>query len=144
MRYFEKAFDGAVDSLAQYCYHDILDTMNYINYCEKQNRLDRLGLKIKKVIFNDPATIILWTNGEKTVVKCSEGDEFDREKGLAMAICKEILGDKFKSTFKEFAPEEAKPVDPYHWIGFFVSDNGLKIGNLCINKGETSTIEAKK
>lgn len=25
---------------------------------------------IKKVIFNDPATIVLWNDGTKTVVKC--------------------------------------------------------------------------
>ena len=31
---------------------------------------------IKKVIFNDPATIVLWDDGTKTVVKCSEGDTY--------------------------------------------------------------------
>ena len=41
---------------------------------------------IKKVIFNDPATIVFWNDGSKTVVKCQEGDIFDPEKGLAMAI----------------------------------------------------------
>ena len=42
-------------------------------------------LRIKKVIFNDPATIVLWSDGTKTVVK-AEGEPFDPEKGLAMAI----------------------------------------------------------
>ena len=39
--------------------------------------------KIEKVIFNDPATIVIWADGSKTVVKCQEGDVFDKEKGLA-------------------------------------------------------------
>ena len=49
---------------------------------------------IINVIFNDPATIVIWSDGVKTIVKCQEGDTFDPEKGLAMAICKRMLGNK--------------------------------------------------
>lgn len=49
-------------------------------------------LKIRKVIFNDPATIVFWSDGTKTIVKCSKDDTFDKEKGLAMAVCKKLLG----------------------------------------------------
>ena len=52
---------------------------------------------IKKVIFNDPATIVFWNDGSKTVVKKQpedEGKPFDKEKGLAMAIAKKALGNK--------------------------------------------------
>lgn len=52
------------------------------------------GLVIKNVIFNDPATIVFWTDGTKTVVKCQDGDEFDPEKGLAMAIVKKVFGNQ--------------------------------------------------
>lgn len=41
---------------------------------------------IKNVIFHDPATIVFWADGSKTVVKTTEGEGFDPEKGLAMAI----------------------------------------------------------
>lgn len=63
---------------------------------------------IKKVIFNDPATIVFWNDGTKTVVKCQEGDIFDPEKGLAMAISKRALGDKgnFNDVFKKWVPEK--------------------------------------
>ena len=56
----------------------------------------RLGLEreIKKVIFNEPATIVFWGDGTKTVVKCSKDDEFDPEKGLAMAIAKKFFGNE--------------------------------------------------
>ena len=47
---------------------------------------------IKDVIFNPPATIVKWGDGTKTVVKCQEGDEFDPEKGVAMAIAKKAMG----------------------------------------------------
>lgn len=51
-------------------------------------------IDIKNVIFNDPATIVFWTDGTKTVVKAAEGDEFDPEKGIAMAISKKIFGNQ--------------------------------------------------
>ena len=49
---------------------------------------------IKDVIFAPPATIVYWSDGSKTVVKCSEKDVFDPEKGLAMAIVKRCGGNK--------------------------------------------------
>lgn len=51
-------------------------------------------LKIKKVIFNKPATIVFWEDDTKTVVQCGPLDSFDPEKGLAMAIAKKALGNK--------------------------------------------------
>lgn len=50
--------------------------------------------KIKKVIYNGPATVVIWADDTKTIVQCQEGDIFDPEKGLAMAISKRALGDK--------------------------------------------------
>ena len=55
---------------------------------------------IKKVVFNDPATIAFWSDGTKTVVKARE-EEFDKEKGLAMAIAKKFLGNE-GNYFEEF------------------------------------------
>lgn len=55
---------------------------------------------IKDVIFAPPATIVYWSDGSKTVVKCSEKDVFDQEKGLAMAIAKRCGGNK-GSYYKE-------------------------------------------
>lgn len=49
---------------------------------------------IKNVIFNDPATIIFWSDGTKTVVKCGQCDVYDPEKGMAMAIAKKALGNQ--------------------------------------------------
>jgi hypothetical protein len=50
--------------------------------------------EIKDVIFNDPATIVLWDDGTKTVVKAQGDDIFDPEKGLAMAITKKAFGNQ--------------------------------------------------
>ena len=62
---------------------------------------------IDNVIFNDPATIVFWNDGTKTVVK-AENEPFDPEKGLAMAISKKVLGNKgnYYETFKKWLPEK--------------------------------------
>ena len=67
---------------------------------------------IVKVIFNDPATIVIWEDGSKTVVKC-DCESFDPEKGLAMAIAKKALGNRgnYYETFKTWLPEQPKAVD---------------------------------
>ena len=54
---------------------------------------DPIVPEILDVVFNGPATIIFWADGTKTVVKAIY-DEFDPEKGLAMAIAKKALGNK--------------------------------------------------
>lgn len=55
---------------------------------------------IKDAIFAPPATIVYWSDGSKTVVKCSEKDVFDPEKGLAMAVAKRCGGNN-GSYYKE-------------------------------------------
>ena len=64
---------------------------------------------IKQVIFHDPATIVYWADRTRTVVKCQDGDIYDPEKGLAMAISKKALGNKdnyYCEVFKHWLPEE--------------------------------------
>ena len=77
---------------------------------------------IKKVIFNDPATIVFWNDGSKTVVKAHD-EVFDPEKGLAMAISKKLLGNKgnYYNEFKKWLPEEEKKTnfnstDDSEWV----------------------------
>ena len=77
------------------CYCCIHSNSNnrYCENCEKGNKFKGLETKkekthIEKVIYNPPATIVFWSDDDKTIVKCSKNDTFDPEKGLAMAICK--------------------------------------------------------
>ena len=58
--------------------------------------------EIKDIIINDPATIILWKDGTKTVVKCQKDDTFDPETGIAMAILKKLYGNSgfYKDIFE--------------------------------------------
>lgn len=44
------------------------------------------------VIFHNPATIVFWDDGDKTVVKCQPGDTFSAEAGLTAAMLKKYMG----------------------------------------------------
>lgn len=86
----------------------MLDSMRYIHWADcvmeeatkKKEETNMTAASIKNVIFAPPATIVYWSDGSKTVVKCSEKDVFDPEKGLAMAIAKRCGGNK-GSYYKE-------------------------------------------
>lgn len=77
--------------------------------------LPALRSSIKDVMFNDPATIVFWNDGTKTVVK-AENEVFDPEKGLAMAIVKKVLGNEgnYYNIFKQWIPsKEVMELDQY-------------------------------
>ena len=63
---------------------------------------------IKNVIFNNPATVVNWEDGTKTVVKCQPGDTYSEELGLAMCISKKFFGNKgnFNEVFKKWIPDD--------------------------------------
>lgn len=66
------------------------------------------GMEIDRVIFNKPATIVIWADGTKTVVKCQKGDVYSKETGLALCIAKKALGNQgnFNDIFHKWIPEE--------------------------------------
>jgi hypothetical protein len=78
----------------------------YRDMIERQSNDISIVPEIQNVMFNDPATIVFWADGTKTVVKAVY-DEFDPEKGLAMAIAKKALGNKGKyfNTIKKWRDE---------------------------------------
>ena len=90
----------------RYCYNDILSVEKY--KASMELRVDIPGM-IDGVIFNDPATIIIWKDGSKTVVKRSDDDIWDPEKGFCMAIIKKLYGHTgFIKRFME--PDEEIPI----------------------------------
>lgn len=76
--------------------YKVMRSQLYARYGLGKTNIERTMLfpDINKVIFNPPATIVLWGDGTKTVVKTQNGEKFDPEKGLAMAIAKKAYGNK--------------------------------------------------
>lgn len=95
---------------------------DHINSVMRNSPLERMGFDntvcfqpwlfitipgIKNVIFNKPATIVFWEDGDKTVVKCDK-EKYDPEKGLVMAIAKKALGNQgnYYEVIKKWVGEE--------------------------------------
>ena len=129
---------------------------NNINYGSFfiENPFRAKKAEIKDVIFNGPATIVFWSDGDKTIVRC-ENEDFDKEKGLAMAIAKKFLGtNKSKSNyndiFKKYCTEGiTKQVGAYTGKSVAVSlkkyakDNDLSL-STCRRRAVNGQIPAIK
>ena len=97
----------------------LMRRMANTTYGAYSNNVNLKGLitpKIKNLIFNPPATIVFWTDGTKTVVKCQNHEEFDPEKGLAMAFFKKMHGNKGHYF------EEIKK-----WTEGYINSNGVEV-----------------
>lgn len=83
------------------------------NTIEPKKKLNLKTPGIRKVVFNPPATIVLWDDDTKTVVKCGENDMFDPEKGLSMAITKKALGNTghYFETIKRWTKNYVDPTE---------------------------------
>lgn len=84
---------------------DIIEGIKNLGIGDK----DMYKLKAKKIIFNGPATIIIWEDGNKTICKCMDIDTFDPEKGIAMCFLKRLfeINDwgSYKRLFKTYIPD---------------------------------------
>lgn len=78
--------------------------VNYIKQCSGVTIPE-----IRNVVFNDPATIVFWGDGTKTIVKCQKdkGDVYSKEAGLAMAIVKKVYGNNgnYNNIFNKWIKE---------------------------------------
>lgn len=80
----------------------ICDIMDDTNQAKKAQNID-LEKEIDKVVFNDPATIVFWKDGTKTVTKCCKGDAFNKETGLAMCIIRKLCNNKhYNNVFEKY------------------------------------------
>lgn len=122
------------DTDAHFCYPYLLSGYDIRNMCgsnmirhldireQKKEKNTMYGKSktinfcVKKVIFNGPATIVIWGDGTKTVVKCADGDSYSKWAGFAMCIAKRLYGDDFHHQFRHFCGvEDDIPKKEYHW-----------------------------
>ena len=56
----------------------------------------RKSITPKHIYFSKSAgtTVVLWEDGTKTVVKCTDKDNFCEDQGFAMALAKKIFGNR--------------------------------------------------
>lgn len=63
--------------------------------------------EIEKVIYNPPATVIIWSDNTKTVVKCQEEDIYDKQTGFMLCVMKKVFGNKFNDILRKWVFETA-------------------------------------
>lgn len=99
-------------SIAIKYHEDELDTLRYVSRPDMRitKELENNHIKPKKVIINDPATIIFWNDGTKTVVKCDPEDGFDKEKGILYATLKKL---STKKTYNDILRAIDSTQDPF-------------------------------
>lgn len=127
--YFKKNFNPHAHLFRSYndCYKE--EQQTFPDFKQKMQRVIKEGSMfmngviivptIKKVIINDPAVIIFWSDGSKTTGKCMENDTFNPEVGFAMAISKkyfEIVGcenprAEFKNQLKNATDQSKKTAE---------------------------------
>lgn len=112
VRYIQLEAENYFNPSPKIDYTKIYKTTNLLSEFEHYKATKRIP-EIKNVIFNDPATIVFWVDGTKTVVKCQEGDIYDPEKGLAMAISRKALGNRhdYYNVFKKWLKKAEKKKD---------------------------------
>lgn len=138
-----------------YCKHDVETTEKMYDIMnrrieEMKNR--KYIPEIKDVIFNPPATIVLWRDRTKTVVKAQEGESFDPEKGLAMAICKKLYDNKgsFNNVFHKYIDkyeekvrkERLANIDEVHLYGADDIKRAAEQATAAINRVSKSIADA--
>lgn len=115
MTYGGVPYDIISKDVVHYAEADVRNTMAFLEMCRESQRVSFPS--VEKVIFNKPATIVIWKDGTKTVVKCQNDEKFDPEKGLALCYMKKACGNKsnFNNTFKEWIkPETIAVYDESH------------------------------
>jgi hypothetical protein len=71
-----------------------------------------LGMYITKVLYNDPATVIFWSDGTKTISKVQKGDTYNKELGLTLCVLKKLVGSsQVVSLLNEWIDEKSNYVD---------------------------------
>ena len=78
----------------------------FMRFLDKNWELKQI--EISKVIYSNPATIVLWNDGVKTICRCAEGDKYNPEMGLMSCIAKRIFGrDQFVDVLKSWVSDKA-------------------------------------
>ena len=79
--------------LIKYIFKEDYENKKYINLLQG----------IKKVIYNKPATIILWKDNTKTISICDKEDYYDKVTVFSICVVKKFIGNsKFREIIEKY------------------------------------------
>lgn len=76
---------------------------DFVYYNRKRKHFSKVF--ITEVIYSNPATVVFWSDGTKTVSKCRKPDTYNPEVGLYACIVKKLYGRSVKNIFKCWIPD---------------------------------------
>lgn len=105
MRYFGVPSGGTV-----------IEQLKQLSSAERQQLADKINAtrwvnvpQVKKIIRSDAATVVLWEDGTRTVVKCKPDEPYDPYYGFCAALAKKVYGSSTKARKVAGIPKE-KPI----------------------------------
>lgn len=85
-----------------------------------KNGIEVIGgqyVHIRKVLTNAPATVIFWSDGTKTVSRCSEEDTFNPEMGFTLCVLKKLMGTQnVKTLLKQWCPHDLCSITDENYV----------------------------
>ena len=78
-------------------YNELLENLDYLKKKPEYKYAGAFNINgdvvyIKSIKYQNPATIVFWSDNTKTVSKCMEGDKYDEETGLVFCVLKKLIG----------------------------------------------------
>lgn len=71
---------------------------------------------ITKVLYNNPATVVFWSDGTETRNICPKNTLYNPDAGLAFCVLKKLMGgDEMAKLFNDWESEDYRE-DKNHWI----------------------------
>jgi len=98
---------------------------------------------IKKVKFNNPATIVWFIDGTKFVSVCSDNDKFDKHIGISVAVAKKYLGgfNEIDKLVEEYSDDIVVDTVRTRDINFNIGDK-VRIRGWCDIKDEFGVLRS--
>lgn len=92
---------------------------NVFDCCSCNNKtFEKVNMpKINRVVFNNPYTIIYWSDDTNTRVKTVNGDKFNKEIGLKTAITRKYITMLGSNTVQKDIKEIIKNAEDYSTKG---------------------------
>lgn len=84
------------------------EEMNNIFHAKEEATIYNSRFYYRKIIFSPPATIVIWADGDKTMVRCESDEPYDPEKGLALCFMKRAFFDSKVSEYHKLLRKETQ------------------------------------
>jgi len=104
-------------------YFKNLNTSTIIDYMKQMEKYRILNnLKPNRIIFNGKSTICYFPEGDKVVVTCHDGEQYEKEVGVMACIMKKLYGTRaeflrtVQKGYVQPQPQKQKEVDKSKWV----------------------------